>query len=159
CEALDLFEKIIRDWNDNRFDELIRSAVSETYSRFSGATGETELPKQGPCVHGWDHWLKTFLPFWFKTDTTDPARRMSELLNSSEELRQIEAEWERFWMIDHPSHLTYDRIHGGIQDEVPEAEKNPVAIEIYGTPLPRILADLFRGQGMNLYLDKPPVRE
>ena len=32
------------------------------------------------------------------------------------DLRQIEDEWERFWMIDHPSHLTYDRVEGAVQD-------------------------------------------
>ena len=46
--------------------------------------------------------------------SSDPNRRMMELLNQSEDLRQIELEWERFWMIDQPSHMTYDRVHGGI---------------------------------------------
>ena len=47
--------------------------------------------------------------------SSDPNRRMRELLNNSEDLRQIEAEWERFWFTDQPSHMTPERVHGGIQ--------------------------------------------
>ena len=47
--------------------------------------------------------------------SSDPNRRMRELLNDSENLRQIEDETERFWMNDQPSHLTFDRIHGGVR--------------------------------------------
>ena len=46
--------------------------------------------------------------------SSDPTRRTSELLNWSEDLRQIELEWERIWFVDQPSHMTYDRVHGGI---------------------------------------------
>jgi hypothetical protein len=46
---------------------------------------------------------------------SDPTLRMEALLNQSENLRQMQAEWGRFWMINHPSHLTYDRIDGGLQ--------------------------------------------
>src|SRR5881392_3622553 len=47
--------------------------------------------------------------------SSDPNRRVQELLNTSEDLRQIEYEWERIWFTDQPSHLTPERIHGGIQ--------------------------------------------
>ena len=30
-------------------------------------------------------------------------------------LRQIEQEWKRIWFTDQPSHMTYDRIHGGLE--------------------------------------------
>jgi hypothetical protein len=46
---------------------------------------------------------------------SDPTLRMQVLMNQSEDLRQMQAEWQRFWMVDHPSHLTYDRIDGGMQ--------------------------------------------
>ena len=46
--------------------------------------------------------------------SSDPTRRIKELLNNSEDLRQIELEWERIWFTDQPSHMTYDRVHGGI---------------------------------------------
>ncbi len=45
---------------------------------------------------------------------SDPVRRTNQLLVVSENLRQIQDEWERFWFLDQPSHLTYQRIHGGI---------------------------------------------
>jgi hypothetical protein len=47
--------------------------------------------------------------------SADPNRRMAEMLNISENLRTMEYEWERIWFTDQPSHLTPDRIHGGIQ--------------------------------------------
>jgi hypothetical protein len=43
-----------------------------------------------------------------------PNRRVLELINQSEDLRQIELEVERFWMKDQPSHLTPDRVRGGV---------------------------------------------
>jgi hypothetical protein len=47
--------------------------------------------------------------------SSDPELRMEELLNQSEDLRQARLEWRRFWMIDQPSHMTPERIHGGFQ--------------------------------------------
>ena len=52
-----------------------------------------------------------FIPLY----SNDPVRRVNEMLNTSEDLRQIELTWERLWFIDQPSHLSYERIHGGIQ--------------------------------------------
>jgi hypothetical protein len=46
--------------------------------------------------------------------SSDPNIRINQLLNQSEDLRQIEQEWMRIWFTDQPSHMTYDRIHGGI---------------------------------------------
>jgi hypothetical protein len=47
--------------------------------------------------------------------SSDPNRRVNELINNSEDLRQMEYEWERIWFNDEPSHLTPERVHGGIQ--------------------------------------------
>jgi hypothetical protein len=49
------------------------------------------------------------------TYSSDPNRRMHELLVDSENFRQIQNEWERIWFTDQPSHLTPERVHGGIQ--------------------------------------------
>jgi hypothetical protein len=46
--------------------------------------------------------------------SSDPNIRMDQLLNQSEDLRQIQGEWRRFWMNDQPSHLTPIRVHGGV---------------------------------------------
>lgn len=46
--------------------------------------------------------------------SSDPNRRVLELLNQSEDFRQIEYEWERIWFTDMPSHLTPERVHGGV---------------------------------------------
>jgi hypothetical protein len=47
--------------------------------------------------------------------SSDPNIRMEQLLNQSEDLRTIEYETRRFWFNDEPSHLTPERVHGGIQ--------------------------------------------
>ena len=44
----------------------------------------------------------------------DPAVRTQELIFTSENLRQVLEEWQRFWFLDQPSHLTPYRTHGGI---------------------------------------------
>ena len=51
-----------------------------------------------------------FVNIW----SSDPNIRMGELLNVSEDLRQMHGEYRRFWMIDQPSHLTPIRVHGGV---------------------------------------------
>ena len=43
-----------------------------------------------------------------------PERRVQQLLFTSEDLRSLVDEWERFWFLDSPSHLTPIRTHGGI---------------------------------------------
>jgi hypothetical protein len=47
--------------------------------------------------------------------SSDPNRRVHELMVQSEDLRQIQNEWERIWFVDQPSHLTPERVDGGIQ--------------------------------------------
>ncbi len=43
-----------------------------------------------------------------------PERRVQQLLYTSEDLRSLVGEWERFWFLDSPSHMTPIRTHGGI---------------------------------------------
>ncbi len=51
-----------------------------------------------------------FLPIY----SARPERRVQQLLYTSENLRALVDEWERFWQLDAPSHLTPIRTHGGI---------------------------------------------
>jgi hypothetical protein len=44
----------------------------------------------------------------------DPALRTRQLIFTSEDLRAILAEWERIWFLDQPSHMTPQRVHGGV---------------------------------------------
>ncbi|MFH1265127.1 MAG: hypothetical protein ABIK89_05325 [Planctomycetota bacterium] len=44
----------------------------------------------------------------------DPSRRVQQLIFTSEGLRLGNEEWERFWMLDAPDHMTPYRTHGGI---------------------------------------------
>jgi hypothetical protein len=41
--------------------------------------------------------------------------RWGELTNTIEDLREIEAEWERIWIVDQPSHMVYERVRGGLE--------------------------------------------
>jgi len=44
----------------------------------------------------------------------DPTRRTQQMLYTSEDLRQALDEWERFWFLDQPSHMSPFRTHGGV---------------------------------------------
>jgi len=44
----------------------------------------------------------------------DPARRTRQLIFTSENLRNVLDEWERFWFLDQPAHTTPYRTHGGV---------------------------------------------
>lgn len=44
----------------------------------------------------------------------DPNRRVPELIYTSENLRLLLDEWERFWLLDQPDHQTPYRTHGGL---------------------------------------------
>jgi hypothetical protein len=51
-----------------------------------------------------------FLPIY----SADPARRTQQLIFTSEDLRNFLNEWERFWFLDQPDHMTPFRTHGGV---------------------------------------------
>ena len=46
--------------------------------------------------------------------SANPAKRAEQLIYTSEDLRSLVQEWERFWFLDHPSHMTPFRVHGGV---------------------------------------------
>jgi hypothetical protein len=49
------------------------------------------------------------------TASSDPNRRMRDLLNASEQSGPLEYDWKSIWIFDEPSQLTPERVHGGIQ--------------------------------------------
>jgi protein involved in polysaccharide export with SLBB domain len=49
----------------------------------------------------------------------DPKERTEELLKDSEDLRQIEEEWQRIWFTDEPSHLTPEPVNGPTDETGP----------------------------------------
>ena len=51
-----------------------------------------------------------FVPIY----SADPYRRARQLLTTSENLRLLLDEWERFWHLDQPDHMTPYRSHGGV---------------------------------------------
>jgi hypothetical protein len=46
----------------------------------------------------------------------EPNLHMQQQLDTSEDLRQIEEEWSRLWVADDPSHLSWDRIDGSLDE-------------------------------------------
>ena len=54
-------------------------------------------------------------PWIINIYSSDPNERIKELLNNSEDLRQIQEEWKRIWWEDHPKHLTPEKVDGAIQ--------------------------------------------
>lgn len=44
----------------------------------------------------------------------DTTRRTQQMLNTSESLRLMRDDWERFWHLDQPDHNTPWRTHGGM---------------------------------------------
>ena len=46
--------------------------------------------------------------------SSDPQRRIKQEMYDSENLRQVNLEWERMWMVDKPSSLTMYRLSGTI---------------------------------------------
>jgi uncharacterized protein (TIGR03067 family) len=60
-----------------------------------------------------------------KGSNADVTSRMEKLLSESENLRQIKEEWLRFWQIDQPSHMTYERVHGGIGPDSSSSSSSP----------------------------------
>ena len=47
-------------------------------------------------------------------DVVAYVRRTEQLIFTSENLRMMVEEWERFWFVDQPDHMTPFRTHGGI---------------------------------------------
>ncbi len=47
-------------------------------------------------------------------DTSDPLKRMEQLIVVESYSGPMQQEWRIFWFNDQPSHLTYDTVHGGI---------------------------------------------
>jgi hypothetical protein len=43
-----------------------------------------------------------------------PQRRAEQLVYTSENMRLLIQEWERFWFLDQPDHMTPYRVHGGV---------------------------------------------
>jgi hypothetical protein len=46
--------------------------------------------------------------------SADPARRAKQLMFTSEDMRNLLDEWERFWFLDQPDHMNPFRTHGGL---------------------------------------------
>jgi hypothetical protein len=66
----------------------------------------------------------------------------------------------RFFDYSTPSHLKYERIHGGIQEDSDQDE--PMSFDdvtVAGTPVSLVLSDLLSGQGLNFYPEMPPAVE
>jgi hypothetical protein len=98
-------------------------------------------------------------------DSDDKNERMDILLNQSEDLRQMNGEWRRFWMNDQPSHMTYARVNGGIDpNQESEPNQNPPPPPPYPRPQPpeemRQLNEAYPGwvrMNIDMHANPPPA--
>jgi hypothetical protein len=44
----------------------------------------------------------------------EPTRRAEELIFTSENLRALLNQYQRFWYLDQPDHMNPQRVHGGV---------------------------------------------
>jgi hypothetical protein len=49
-----------------------------------------------------------------KLTQNNASAEVESMLQHSEDLRALQAEWRRFWLLDNPSHLTPQRVYAGI---------------------------------------------
>ena len=77
------------------------------------------IPAEEPPAKSRGWFRNTKLGRWLNgtnnSEAADPNTRMQQLLNQSEDLPQIQAEWLRVWLLDQPAQLTPERIHGQIK--------------------------------------------
>jgi hypothetical protein len=124
------------------------------------------------------------VPRFINVYSSDPNVRIRELLNDSEDLRQIESEWRRIWSADRPAHLPPERVNGPIDGAEPglsvhlqaatknrkaplsEREKDiekrlqtPVTVNFTDAPLRTVVEDLRTFQGINIYVDETALAE
>ncbi|HEY7426900.1 MAG TPA: hypothetical protein VH682_21875 [Gemmataceae bacterium] len=129
----------------------------------------TDSHSQGQSV--WE-WLTQWIGLPVNVYDPEPNKRILELLHQSAELDTIEAEWERIWFTDMPSHLTPERVHGGIcPDDTPcpkrssakptiETKLNQsVTVNFNNTPLRDIIEFIRADSGINIYVDEPALAE
>jgi hypothetical protein len=105
------------DTTDNTRDSSDKDVVNLTHGTEATMTIKTMLTKFQPVA------LATMAAITLALSGTgcalnqysgNPNTRMDQQLNQSEDLRQINEIWRRFWFNDMPSHMTPERIHGGI---------------------------------------------
>jgi hypothetical protein len=93
-----------------------------------GAIAWTSMPRDrraaadpnGECsmwsaVQGWLQQAADSVGLPINVYPADPNERLSVLFNESENIGQLREEWKHFWEeTDAPSHLTPERVDGGI---------------------------------------------
>ena len=103
----------------------------------------------------------------FNAYAQDP-KRIEELRKESENLRQIQDQWERIWFEDRPSHLTPDRVNGGIDDtpvktkavlerQLEKKLQTPVNMQVVNQPLEKVLETLGDQVETHLFLDRAAI--
>jgi hypothetical protein len=124
-EATACYDAVCRLVPGSRFEAQVAEALAEFGV---GAPAEAaEEPKSEPQGKvDTDSWLDLLgrladalglpVPRFINVYSSDPNVRIQELINDSEDLRQIECEWKRIWFTDQPSHLTGGK--AGVAEQV-----------------------------------------
>src|SRR5207237_5702301 len=64
------------------------------------------VPESKPAGTKVGRWFEFFRPRLINAYSSDPNERMKQLINQSEDMRQIREEWQRIWFQDHRPHVT-----------------------------------------------------
>jgi hypothetical protein len=124
-EAMDCYDAVCRLVPGSRFEAQVAEALAEF--GIGAPTEAAEEPKGEPQGKvDTDFWLDMLgrladvlglpVPRFINVYSSDPNVRIRELINDSEDLRQIECEWKRIWFTDQPSHLTGEK--AGVAEQV-----------------------------------------
>jgi hypothetical protein len=141
----------------------------------SEEAAEGQQNQAGDKAMSWCDWLIPLAqmmgvpcPVFINVYSSDPNARIQDLINSSEDLRQIESEWERIWCTDQPSHLTPEKVDGlicgseGPPRKAPATEEHlqrPVSVTFSNTPLRQVLDDLATVRGINIVIDEAALAD
>jgi tetratricopeptide (TPR) repeat protein len=174
-KACALYEEIIRLVPGHRFANMAADRLKESAGLRSQPETGTEEPQanlglielyQAAHMLLWDQAEALLDDLGFPVYQADPTERRESLLNSSEDLRQIEEEWGRFWFTDQPSHMTYERIHGGIEDESPDPVQKiekclgqPITVRYTERKLSEVLKELREKLRINIHPDYRAIKE
>jgi hypothetical protein len=169
CEALACLEKAAALCPGSRIEERVAEVRAELFPRVY-CLPVSEEPCEEPKASTEDRprwWQRLLNLFLIDTYSDNPNRHMQQLLNQSEDLREIENEVERFWMIDCPCHITYDRLKSGLEGEKKTSKEReieykltlPVCLNFADVPLRQALDDIRAWQGINIVPDMRALEE
>jgi hypothetical protein len=154
CEALDCLEKVTQLCPGCRFEERVAEAMADLFAHmYCCPASEEPCEEQKKSADDQPSWWQRLLNvFHFCGDSDDPNRRMEQLLNQSEDLRQIENEDNRFDKTADPSNPS-PKSQTRKEREIEDRLTKPVNFNFTDVPLRQVIDDLRAWCGINVVAD------